>query len=191
MCGVTIMKNLFVALVLTLIFVGQSNAVEVAGVNLEPAVTVNGQQLKLNGHGLRKKFIVKVYIGSLYSAKQFSSAALALSDKGDKLIRMNFLYSKVKKEQITEAFNEGFANNSPDLIGSPEVKNFLSLFTADFIKGDVVDLTLSADGSVSASHNKKMLGNIPSTKLARGVLAIYLGDKPADDSLKNGMLGKD
>jgi len=185
------MKNLFAALVLTLLFAGQSTAVEVAGVNLEPAVTVNSQQLKLNGYGIRKKFFVKVYIGSLYSAKRFTSAAPALSDTGDKLIRMNFLHSKVEKEKITEAFNEGFANNSPDLIGSPEVKKFLALFTSDFIKGDVVDLVLGADGSVSASHNGKSLGSVPSTKLARGVLSIYFGDKPADESLKKGMLGKE
>ncbi|MEI6205939.1 MAG: chalcone isomerase family protein [Desulfuromonadales bacterium] len=185
------MKNLFVALVLTLVAAGQSTAVEVAGVNLEPVVTVNKQQLKLNGYGIRKKFFVKVYIGSLYSSKHLASAAAALGDGADKQIRMNFLHTKVEKEKIIEAFNEGFANNSPDLIGSPEVKKFLSLFTADFNRGDTVDLLLGADGSVSASHNGKLLGNIPSTKLARGVLAIYLGDKPADESLKKGMLGKE
>lgn len=185
------MKNIFAALVLTFIFAGQASAVEVAGINLEPAVMVNSQQLKLNGYGIRKKFFIKVYIGSLYTSKRHVSAATALGDTGDKLIRMNFLHSKVEKEKITEAFNEGFANNSPDLIGSPEVKKFLSLFTADFLKGDVVDLTLAADGSVSASHNGKSLGNVPSAKLARAVLAIYLGDKPADDSLKKGMLGKE
>lgn len=184
-----IMKNLIAALILTLLFSGRSNAVEVAGVNLDPAVTVNGQQLKLNGYGMRKKFFVKVYIGSLYASKPLTSAAAALADSGYKLIRMNFLHSKVEKEKITEAFNEGFANNSPDLIGSPEVKKFLSIFTSDFIKGDIVDLTLAADGAVSASHNGKLLGSIPSGKLARGVLAIYLGDKPADESLKKGMLG--
>jgi hypothetical protein len=183
------MKNLLVALVLTLVFVCQSDAVEVAGVNLEPSVTVNSQQLKLNGQGIRKKWFVKVYVGSLYAAKRLSTGAEALADSGDKLIRINFLHSKIEKEKMSEAFSEGLANNSPDLIGSPEVKKFLTLFTADFIKGDVVDLILAADGSVSASHNKKILGNIPSTKLAKGVLAIYLGDKPADDSLKSGMLG--
>lgn len=187
--GGIIMKNLFAALVLTLFFAGQSPAVEVAGVNLEPTVTANSQQLKLNGYGIRKKFFVKVYIGSLYASKSFTNAAAALSDGGDKLIRMNFLHSKVEKEKITEAFNEGFANNSPDLIGSPEVKKFLSLFTADFIKGDVVDLVLSANGSVAASHNGKSLGSVASARLAKGVLAIYLGEKPADDSLKKGMLG--
>ena len=177
------------ALALMLFAVGQSYAVEVAGVQLEPAVSVNSQQLKLNGYGMRKKFFVKVYIGSLYATKKLPTAAEALHDPGNKLIRMNFLHSKVEKEKIIEAFSEGFANNSPDLVGSPEVKQFLALFTADFVKGDTVDLNLRNDGSVSASHNGKVLGTVSSTKLSKGVLAIYLGDKPADESLKKGMLG--
>ncbi|HXE98369.1 MAG TPA: chalcone isomerase family protein [Dongiaceae bacterium] len=183
------MKNLFVALVLTLFFAGQSAALEVAGVPLDQTVTVQNQQLKLNGYGIRKKFFVKVYIGSLYASKHLASTAEALNDGGGKLIRMNFLHSKVEKEKIVEAFREGLANNSPGLIGSPEVKKFLSLFTSDFNRGDVVDLILAADGTVSASHNGMLRGSIPSAKLARGVLAIYLGDNPADDSLKKGMLG--
>lgn len=183
------MKNLFMACALTFLCAGQSSALDVAGVPLDQTVAVRGAHLKLNGYGIRKKFFAKVYIGSLYACKHLSSAAEALKDGGDKVIRMNFLHSKVGKEKIIEAFNEGFANNSPDLAGSPEVKKFLSLFTADFNRGDVVDLILGADGSVSASHNGRSLGSVPSTRLARGVLAIYLGDKPADDSLKKGMLG--
>ena len=177
------------ALVLTLFAIGQASAVEVAGVQLEPVVTVNSQQLKLNGYGIRKKFFVKVYIGSLYTAKRLTTASEALQYGGGKLIRMNFLHSKVEKEKIIEAFSEGLANNSPELIGSPDVRKFLSLFTVDFVKGDIVDLIMSADGSVAAVHNGKPLGSISSTKLAKGVLAIYLGEKPADDSLKKGMLG--
>lgn len=183
------MKKLFLTLVLALLFASQSKAAPVLGVNLDPTVTVNNQQLKLNGYGIRKKFFVKVYIGSLYASKPLSSATAALSDNSDKLIRMNFLHSKVEKEKIIEAFNEGLGSNSPDTAGLPEVKKFLSLFTADFVRGDSVDLILSANGSVSVSHNGKVLGSIPSTKLAKGVLAIYLGDKPADEALKKGMLG--
>ncbi len=183
------MKIMYAALVMILLFGGRSNAADVSGVKLEPTVTVNSQQLKLNGFGIRKKFLVKVYIGSLYASKPFSSAEAALSDYSDKLIRMNFLHSKVEKEKIIEVFSEGFANNSPDLIGSQELKKFLALFTADFVRGDVVDLTLRADGSVSVSHNGKPYGTVASTKLAKAVLAIYLGNKPADEALKNGMLG--
>lgn len=183
------MKNLCAAVVLIFLCAGESPALEAAGVPLDQTVTAHGQLLKLNGYGIRKKFFIKVYIGSLYASKRLPTAAEALRDSGDKLIRMNFLHSKVEKEKIIEAFSEGFANNSPDLAGSPEVKKFLSLFTADFIKGDVVDLFLGADGGVSVSHNRTSLGSVPSTKLARAVLAIYLGDKPADESLKKGMLG--
>lgn len=176
-------------MLLTLFLAGPAAAVEVAGVNLDPSVTVNNHPLMLNGYGLRKKLFVKVYIGSLYASKAFTSAQAALSDNGDKVIRMNFLHSKVDKEKIIDAFKEGFANNSPDMAGSAEVKKFLAFFTADFVRGDVVDLTLRADGNVSASHNNRLLGTVPSAKLGRAVLAIYLGDKPADDSLKKGMLG--
>ncbi|MDA8427850.1 MAG: chalcone isomerase family protein [Geobacteraceae bacterium] len=185
------MRKILVALLMTLILAGSASALEVAGVTLEPAVTVNRHVLKLNGYGIRKKFFFKVYIGSLYAARHISSAADALNDNGDKLIRMNFLHSKVDKEKIVAAFNEGFQNNSPGLAGSAEVKKFLALFTADFNRGDVVDLTLKADGTVAASLNNRQLGVVPSARLARAVLAIYLGGTPADEDLKRGMLGKE
>ncbi|MDD2897277.1 MAG: chalcone isomerase family protein [Desulfuromonadaceae bacterium] len=183
------MKNVCAALLLIFLTSGHSLALEVAGVQLDQVVTVHGQQLKLNGYGIRKKFFIKVYIGSLYAAKRFVNASEAFGDSGDKLIRMNFLHSKVEKEKILEAFSDGFTNNSPDLSAAPEVKKFLSLFSADFNRGDVVDLTLSAGGSVTVSHNGKTLGTVASARLAKGVLAIYLGEKPADESLKRGMLG--
>jgi len=185
------MRNMPVILLMILMMAGSASSLEVAGVALEPAVTVNSSSLKLNGYGIRKKFFIKVYIGSLYTGKRLATPAEAQSDSGDKLIRMNFLHTKVDKEKIIEAFKEGFQNNSPDLAGSGEVHKFLSLFSADFIRGDVVDLSLGSDGTVSVSHNGRQLGTVPSARLARGILAIYLGEKPADEALKRGMLGKE
>ena len=184
------MRKIAAALLLTMILAGSASALEVAGVSPEPSVKVNGNVLRLNGHGLRKKLFIKVYAGSLYSAKPLATTAAAMQDGGDKLLRMNFLHSRVEKEKITGAFREGFANNAPELAGSSDAAFFLSLFTTDFKRGDVVDLILGADGVVSASHNGRPLGSVPSARLGRGVLAIYLGDKPADEGLKKGMLGK-
>ena len=184
------MRTMLTLVIIALLFAAPALALEVAGVTIEPAATVNNHQLKLNGSGIRKKFFVKVYIGSFYAAKKLASGPEALKDPGDKLIRMNFLHSKVEKEKIIEAFSEGFSHNSPALAGTPEVKKFLALFTADFLRGDVVDLALAADGSVTAKQNGKLLGTVAAPKLAGAVLAIYLGDKPADEGLKQGMLGK-
>lgn len=185
------MKRILVVLILCLSLTSTAQALDVAGVALEPTAAVNGRTLKLNGYGIRKKFFVKVYIGSLYLTKQMKRAEEAMADPGDKLIRMNFLHSKVEKGKITEAFGEGIANNAPEVAGAPEARKFLGLFSGDFSRGDVVDLALAADGTVTVKHNGKLLGTVSSPRLAKAILGIYLGAKPADDDLKKGMLGKD
>jgi hypothetical protein len=41
-------------------------AIDVEGVKLDDKASVGGQELVLNGAGLRKRAIFKVYVGSLY-----------------------------------------------------------------------------------------------------------------------------
>lgn len=182
--------RVLVALILVVLVAGTAPAKEIEGVKVEPQVTVNSETLKLNGSGVRKKFFVKVYVGSLYSARRLTSGPEALDDTGDKLIRMDFVYPKVEREKIVEAFQEGFRNNSPALADAAQVKKFLSFFTDDFKRGDRVDIFLGGDGTVVAKHNGKTLGTLVFRPLATAILAIYLGDKPADNNLKKGMLGK-
>lgn len=163
-------------------------AVEVAGVTLEPQVQVAGETLQLNGAGVREKFFFDIYVGSLYTAQKASSTAQVLAMPGGKLIRMDFLYGKVEKHKIVDAFAEGLANNSPQVADSPAVQAFLSWFDADFVKGDRVDLAITADGTVRVYHNGRLLGEAADPGLARGMLLIYLGDQPADADMKEGML---
>jgi len=166
-------------------------ALDVAGVNVAPTVAVQQKTLMLNGAGVRKKYLtVKVYVGSLYTERKVTTPAQLLADPGVKMIRMNFVYKKVEKEKIVEAFAEGLENNSPGVARSAEAKAFLSWFTADFLAGDTVDISLSPHGTVAASHNGKALGTVRSPELAQGVLLIWFGEKPADGGLKKGMLGQ-
>ena len=182
------MRNLAFALSFLLV---SSNvwALDVAGVNVAQTVSVHGKTLTLNGSGIRKKLFFKVYVGSLYTERKVTTPAQLLSDLGEKLVRMNFVYSKVEKEKIIEAFAEGLENNSPGVARSAEAKAFLSWFTSDFVAGDTVDISLSPDGTVTATHNGKALGTVRSQALAQGVLLIWFGEKPADGDLKKGMLG--
>lgn len=183
------MGKLAVALSL-LLFSSHAWALDVAGVNVAPTVSVRQKTLTLNGAGIRKKLFVKVYVGALYTERKADTAAQLLADPGEKLVRMRFVYKKVEKEKIVEAFAEGLANNSPDVARSAEAKAFLSWFTADFVAGDTVDVSLSPDGTVSATHNGKALGTVRSPALVQGVLLIWFGEKPADGGLKKGMLGQ-
>ena len=180
------------ALVLSfLLLSSHSWALDVAGVNVAPTVDVQQKTLALNGAGVRKKYLtVKVYVGALYTERKVSTPAQLLADPGEKLLRMKFVYKKVEKKAIVEAFAEGLENNSPDVVRSAEANAFLSWFTADFVAGDTVDISLSPDGTVTATHNGKALGTVRSPALARGVLLIWFGEKPADGGMKKGMLGE-
>jgi hypothetical protein len=182
------MRKLAIALSL-LLLASHAWALDVAGVNVAPTVSVRQKTLALNGVGIRKKLFIKVYIGSLYTERKVTTPAQLLADPGEKLLRMSFVYKRVEKEKIVEAFAEGLSNNSPNLRGSSDAKAFLSWFTSDFVAGDTVDISISPDGTVSATHNGKVLGSFRNPDVARGVLLIWFGEKPADGSLKKGMLG--
>jgi Chalcone isomerase-like len=183
------MRKLAVALSFLLLS-SHAFALDVAGVNVPPTVVVQQKTLLLNGAGVRKAyFTIKVYVGSLYTERKVTTPVQLLADSGEKLIRMSFVHSKVEKEKIVGAFAEGLEKNSPDVARSAEAKAFLSWFTADFVAGDTVDISLSPDGTVAASHNGKALGTVRSPALVQGVLLIWFGEKPADGGLKKGMLG--
>jgi hypothetical protein len=183
------MRRFAVALSL-LLLASPAFGMEVAGVNVAPTVTAGQKTLSLNGAGIRRKFFFKVYVGALYLERKVASRDELLRDPGDKLVRMIFVYKKVEKEKIVEAFAEGFSNNTPAVAGTAEAKEFLSWFTSDFVAGDTVDIALASDGTVSATQNGKPLGMLRDPALSRAVLRIWFGDKPADAGLEKGMLGE-
>jgi Chalcone isomerase-like len=183
------MKKLAVALSFLLLS-SQAFALDVAGVNVAPTVSSHQKTLTLNGAGIRKKLFIKVYVGSLYTERKVTTPAQLLADPGEKLIRMSFVHKKVEKEKIVESFSEGLSNNSPIVRWSANAKAFLSWFTSDFVAGDTVDISVSPDGTVSATHNGKVLGTLRDPAVAQAVLLIWFGEKPADGGLKKGMLGQ-
>jgi hypothetical protein len=177
---------------LLLVCFGQAaGAASIHGITVEPSVKVGEELLQLNGSGMRKKFFFNIYLGSFYASGKASSTDQVLNLSGGKLIRMNFLYSKVDRLNVLGAFVEGFNNNSPMLSGSLEVKTFIGWFKNDFLEGDVVDLAIDHQGTVTAYHNFKPLGSLHSPELAKGILLIYFGTFPADKNMKQGMLGKE
>ena len=183
------MRTLAIALSFLLLS-SQAFALDVAGVNVAPTVAVRQKTLLLNGAGVRKKYLtIQVYVGALYTERKVATPAELLADPGEKLLRMIFLYKKVGKKTIVEAFAEGLENNSPDVARSAEAKAFLSWFTEDFAAGDTVDISFSPDGTVAATHNGKALGTVRSPALAQAVLLIWFGEKAADGALKKEMLG--
>jgi hypothetical protein len=89
------------------------HAASLAGVTLPDTVQVGGTTLVLNGLGLRKKFVVKVYVAGLYLEQKSSDAGAIIKADAPKRIVMQFLHG-ASKSQMADAFDESFNNNAPD-----------------------------------------------------------------------------
>jgi len=168
---------------------------EVANVRLadtvqlgEPPVT-----LQLNGAGVRTKFFVKVYVGALYLQTRSPDARAVLAMPGAKSVHMHFLYDEVSAEKLRDGWTDGFRANQTkadyDQL-APRLADFNKAFTT-VRRGDVIRLDLIPGTGTVLWVREEKRATIPGDDFARALLAVWLGEEPADSGLKQGMLGRD
>ena len=158
--------------------------VAIGDIHYDTACEVAGTPLKLNGAGLRKIVFFKVYAGGLYVS----------SDEKARRVRLGLLRD-VDGADFVEALEEGLnANLTPEKKAAIE-KEVATLKTVmqtigDVVEGDLIDFDYVPEkGTVILRNGKPVAEPIPGKALYDAVLAIWLGDKPIDDTLKTGMLG--
>jgi hypothetical protein len=179
-------------LVLGLLFVVPSAmAGELAGVSLPDEISVGDDSLVLNGMGLRKKAIFKVYVAGLYLEDRSQDPAQILASDGTKRVVMHFLTGKATKKKMDAAWHEGFEANSPKEYPalSGQVQEFADFF-GDMKDGDRIELTIVPGSGTTATLNGSVVGEIEGDDFGRALLAVWLGDHPPSDDLKDGLLGK-
>jgi hypothetical protein len=168
--------------------------VEMEGQKFEPTATVGGQALALNGVGLRKRLFIKVYVGGLYTGQKTSDAATIVNDKGPRRVSLRMLRD-VEAQSFIDAFNEGLKNNTPEAqlaAMKPQVDALVATMKSigEAKTGDAINFDYTPDGGTRISVNGQPKGApMQGADFFAAVLRIWLGDKPADEGLKKGMLG--
>jgi hypothetical protein len=169
-------------------------AVQVEGVDVPEQLVQpqSGQQLVLNGAGTREKFIFDIYVGALYLTGKTTDAGQILADASPKRVTMHFLYSEIDKQKMVNAWNEGFADNLSEyelFTLKSQINTFNSAF-GKTIKGDVVVIDFTGDGTTVVTINGAEKARIKGAEFQRALLSIWLGDSPVDPDLKRAMLGR-
>lgn len=161
-----------------------------ADYSFPPAVTVDGQSLKLNGQGIRKKLIISVYAAALYTATPSADPKSLIGADEPKRIVMHFLY-KVGPDSINEAWRTGFAANSGAALPAlrSRLDRFIALFTEEMRKGETIVLTYTPAGGTRVEVKGVDKGSIEGADFIKALAAVWLGDSPADAGLKKGLLG--
>jgi hypothetical protein len=162
---------------------------ELAGVTVRDTATVGGQQLMLNGLGLRKKAIFSVYVGALYLPAKSGDPAAIIALEAPKRMEMHFVRD-VGKDKIAEGWRDGFANNSAAKL--PALQQRLDEFAAkwaDMASGDMAAMTYAGGGILKLEIRGQEVGTFQGKEFADAVLACWLGPKPPSEDLKKGLLG--
>ena len=166
-------------------------AVEVAGVKVDDRTTVAGQDLVLNGAGVRTKVFIKIYVGSLYVPAKATDLAAVLA-KGPRRIQMNILRS-LTPDQLVDALVDGLKeNNSADELAAVKTQTAELVATMkafnEVKEKDVVTLDF-VDGATKIGLNGAAKGSIAGEPFNRALTKIWLGDHPIQPDLKKAMLG--
>ena len=169
-------------------------AAEVSGIKFEDTAKVGGKELVLNGAGVRNKFIVKVYAAGLYLPEKVKTVTEVMKTEGPRRIKL-VMMRDVTSDDFGSAFMAGL-NQNLDKAEKSKIVTQISKWGEMFAmldalkKGDVLDLDYIPGSGTQSYLNGKKIGEVaPDVVFNNAILSIWLGDHPADLSLKPRLLG--
>lgn len=184
-------------LALGCLFIGlcqSAAAIDIAGVKLDESVRVADKELRLNGAGVRVKVVFKVYVAGLYLPEKKATVPEVLELAGPRRLTLVMLRD-VSSEDFSQSFLSGLNANSDQAEKSKIVSQtakmgeiFASIPALK--KGDTITTDWVPGSGMLIQVNGKPVGEVlPGINFYNAYLKIWLGDKPADSTLKHSMLG--
>ncbi|MEF9995633.1 MAG: chalcone isomerase family protein [Burkholderiaceae bacterium] len=164
------------------------------GVRFDPVLELAGQRLELNGAGVRQRFMIGVYAASLYVPKRSNNPEHLTAQRGPKRVALRFLRD-VDSNLFVASLHHGLkANHSEEQLAKwqPQVESLTATIRTIALarRGDSITFDLNPSEGIRVTVNGATRGPvIPGEDFYAAVLRVWIGGKPADESLKKGMVG--
>jgi Chalcone isomerase-like len=189
-------RSLLAGAVLTLATgLAAAATVDVGGFKFDDTAKVASKDIKLNGAGIRTKFVAKVYAVGLYLPEKKNNTTDILKEEGPRRITLQFARD-ITSDMFGKAFMEGLHDNidkaeKQRIVGQISKMGELFASVDNLKKGDVLQLDwIPGTGTQAILNGQKLGGPIPDIGFYNAILRIWLGDKPVDRSLKPALLGE-
>jgi hypothetical protein len=167
----------------------------VEGQRFAAQVQLAGSELVLNGTGVRAVAWFKGYAAGLYVPHKAQTVEALLAQGGAKRLQLRMLQD-VPPAEFVKALHKGMERNTP-AAEWPQLQDRVERFAAlineagKVKKGDVVDLDLDPTRGLLFSLNGTLHGQaIPGADFYSALLRAFIGDKPYDERLRAGLLGR-
>jgi hypothetical protein len=164
----------------------------VEAAELPSRLKVGEQVLIQNGRGARTKNLLQLYIAALYLPENSKEAEAIVAADAPMAIRIEITSIFVGQEAFLAALNDGLRNSTGGKTApiQSEIDAFTRCFDGDISKGDVFDLVYLPANGVIVAKNGANQGVIPGLPFKKALFGVWLSNKPADESLKQALLGK-
>ena len=168
-----------------------SYAKEISGVEIQNERIFEGKSLQLKGAGVRDKFFMDLYVASLYTSKKYNNFSELVNANEPMLISLHIVSSMITSEKMENSTLEGFekSTNGNTKNISEEIKNFIMVFKEPIKTDDVYDLLYLPNDGVKIYKNSSFRVSIPKLEFKKALFGIWLGYRPAQESLKKELLG--
>jgi hypothetical protein len=190
-----LLKHLVIAAATVLLGVSAGAATTVIhGVKVEDSATVGGVALHLNGAGTRYKGPFKVYVGDLYTTKKVHSMEELIAAPGPKRLTMTFL-REIEAGPFGKLLTRGVEDNNTKSEMSKLVPGLIrmgDIFSVNkiLVPGDIITLDwIPGTGMVITAKGKVQGEPFKEPEFFKAIMSIWLGNVPADHTLKDAMLG--
>lgn len=159
-----------------------------SGVRMPEVVSVAGEELRLNGIGVRKRLFSKVYVVGLYLERPTTDAWAAITTDETRRIVLVMLRD-VSRKDFVQAVENGVKRNSGPVMPALRARlDLLKRALPALKKGNVLDIMyLPGRGTLVRGQGREMW--ISGKDFADALLSVWLGPKPVDEDLKRQLLG--
>jgi Chalcone isomerase-like len=177
----------------SLIAPAKPGSVNIEGVIFEPDMQLGGTTIVLNGTGIRTRAFFKVYAAALYLPAQAKTPDAIYASKGPKRLKVTML-REIESGGFGKTMSQIMSDNLPrERLGRciPGIMKLGEVFA--FKKKMGVGEWYAVDeipgkGTV-VSINGVTVAEIAEPEFFTCLMHNYFGEKPADSSLKKGLMG--
>jgi len=181
------MKIKLFAVLISMLFASPVFAGELAGVSMPDSVSVGGKNLVLNGMGLRKKSIIKVYVAGLYLPTKMKGSKAIIGADTERRMVMQFVRN-VGADKICGAWKSGLTDNTANV--TEELKkqfDTLCSYMADMSDGGKMTYTYVPGTGTTVDINGSAKGTIPGKAFADALFRCWIGSNPPGENFKAGL----
>lgn len=186
------MKKMALVMMAMLLVTGVAMAKEIGGKNLPDSLAAGNDTLVLNGGGLRVKWFMDIYAGGLYTKAKTQDATKLIEADESMAIKVHIISGLMNDKKMEDALREGFEKATKGNLApiQSRIDKMIAVMKGEYKQDDVFDFVYVPEEGVSVFKNGRMLSTIKGLDFKKPLFAIWLGEEPAQEDLKQAMLGK-